>query len=143
MNKSRVLFLCTGNSCRSQIAEAFVNAKLGEAWQASSAGSKPAGVVHPLALKVLSEIGIDHHGRPKSMDEFSGQSFDLVVTLCNQDADECPIWLGKGKKVHLPFSDPAKATGSETAQLTAFRNVRDGITAELAKLLSHGETIGE
>ena len=79
----RVLFLCTGNSCRSQMAEAIVNARLGGAWQAVSAGTKPAGFVHPKALTALSEIGIQHTGRSKRADEFQGEEFDLVVTVCD------------------------------------------------------------
>jgi arsenate reductase (thioredoxin) len=136
MDKSRVLFLCTGNSCRSQIAEAIVNAHLGDRWEAFSAGSHPVGYVHPLALKALSELGIHHHGRSKSMDEFRGQSFDVVVTLCNQADDECPVWLGKGRMLHQPFPDPACVTGSEDEKLEAFRDVRDGIAKEIAALLA-------
>jgi arsenate reductase len=136
MNKSRVLFLCTGNSCRSQIAEAIVNAHLGDRWEAFSAGSHPVGYIHPLALKVLSEMGIDHHGRSKSMDEFQGQSFDVVVTLCDQADDECPVWLGKGRILHRPFPDPANVTGSEVEKLTAFYEVRDGIAKDIAVLLA-------
>jgi arsenate reductase len=136
MDKSRVLFLCTGNSCRSQIAEAIVNAHLGDRWEAFSAGSHPVGYIHPLALKVLSEMGIDHHGRSKSMDEFQGQSFDVVVTLCDQADDECPVWLGKGRILHRPFPDPANVTGSEVEKLTAFYEVRDGIAKDIAVLLA-------
>ena len=136
MIKSRVLFLCTGNSCRSQIAEAIVNARPGDHWEAFSAGSHPVGYIHPLALKVLSEIGIDHHGRSKSMDEFRGQEFDVVVTLCDQADDECPVWLGKGKIWHRPFPDPACVTGCEDEKLAAFRDVRDGIAKEIAALLA-------
>jgi len=136
MDKSRVLFLCTGNSCRSQIAEAIVNAHLGDRWEAFSAGSQPVGYIHPLALKVLSEMGIDHHGRSKSMDEFQGQSFDVVVTLCDQADDECPVWLGKGRILHRPFPDPANVTGSEADKLAAFYEVRDGIAKEIAVLLA-------
>jgi arsenate reductase len=136
MDKSRVLFLCTGNSCRSQIAEAIVNAHLGDRWEAFSAGSHPVGYIHPLALKVLSEMGIDHHGRSKSMDEFQGQSFDVVVTLCDQADDECPVWLGKGRILHRPFPDPANVTGSEAEKLAAFYEVRDGIAKEIAVLLA-------
>ncbi len=136
MNKSRVLFLCTGNSCRSQMAEALVNARLADRWEAFSAGSRPTGYVHPLALKALSELGIDHHGRSKSMDEFLGQSFDVVVTLCDQSDDECPVWLGKGRIIHRPFSDPVQVTGSDTEKMLAFREVRDGIAAEVARLLA-------
>lgn len=137
MNKSKVLFLCTGNSCRSQIAEAIVNARFGTRWEAFSAGSHPAGYVHPLALKVLSEVGIQHPGRSKPMDEFIGQAFDMVVTLCDESEDECPVWLGKGRIVHKPFPDPAKVTGSELEKLAAFRAVRDQIATEIANLLDH------
>ena len=100
----RVLFLCTGNSCRSQMAEAIVNARMGGEWQAVSVGTKPAGYIHPKALEVLSEIGIQHTGRSKLADEFQGVDFDLVVTVCDSAAEECPIWLGKGKRVHHSFT---------------------------------------
>lgn len=89
--KKKVLFLCIGNSCRSQMAEAIVNARLGETWEAFSAGSRPTGFVHPKALAALAEIGIRHAGRSKSMDEFRGTAFDLVVTVCNSAAEECPV----------------------------------------------------
>jgi arsenate reductase len=136
MSESRVLFLCTGNSCRSQMAEAIVNARLGEHWQAFSAGSRPTGSVHPLALKALAEIGIDHHGRSKSMDEFTGQSFDLVITLCEDSDDNCPVWLGKGKQLHRPFPDPSKLTGTDQHNMQAFRQVRDDIASALMEILS-------
>jgi arsenate reductase len=135
MTTKKVLFLCTGNSCRSQMAEAIVNARLGEQWVAFSAGSRPAAAVHPLAIKVLSEIGIDHDGRPKSLVEFSGQPFDLVITLCEDSDDNCPVWLGKGQKLHHPFPDPAKVKGSEDEVLMAFRQVRDGIAEQITPLL--------
>jgi len=121
----RVLFLCTGNSCRSQLAEALVNHDLGEQWTAFSAGTHPAGYVHPLALQVLSEIGIEHIGRSKGVDEFVGQAFDLVVTVCDDAAEECPIWLGGGRRVHIGFRDPAKAQGTPEEVLAVFRSVRD------------------
>ncbi len=111
MDKRRVLFLCTGNSCRSQIAEAIVNARLGDVWEAYSAGTQPAGYVHPLALLALREIGIEHDGRSKSADEFRTVPFDLVVTVCDDAAENCPVWLGQGRRVHLGFPDPAKAIG--------------------------------
>ncbi len=135
MDKLRVLFLCTGNSCRSQMAEAIVNSRFSEQWEGFSAGSHPAGLVHPLAIKALSEIGIEFHGRSKSIDEFRGQSFDLVITLCSQDESECPVWLGKTRQVHVPFPDPAKVSGTKTQQLDAFRSVRDGILSQLTILL--------
>ncbi len=136
MAKSRVLFLCTGNSGRSQMAEAIVNARLGEQWQAFSAGSRPAAAVHPIALQVLSEMGIVSHGRPKSMAEFAGQSFDVVITLCEDADDECPVWLGKGRQLHQPYPDPAKVSGSDEEILKAFRQVRDKIAAEIPGMLS-------
>ncbi len=136
MSKLSVLFLCTGNSCRSQMAEAIVNARLGEQWQAFSAGSRPAVSVHPLAVKVLAEIGIEHHGRPKSIGEFAGQAFDVVVTLCEDAEDECPVWLGKGKKLHQPFPDPAKVTGSDEEIMQAFRRARDDIAARIVPHLT-------
>jgi arsenate reductase len=128
--KRKVLFLCTGNSCRSQMAEAIVNAKLGEMWEAVSAGTKPAGYVHSKALAVLSEIGIQHEGRSKLADEFKGVDFDLVVTVCDSAAEECPVWLGKGKRTHHSFPDPAI-----TDNMDDFRKVRDDIEIEITKLL--------
>ncbi|NTW44905.1 MAG: arsenate reductase ArsC, partial [Anaerolineaceae bacterium] len=82
MKKQKVLFLCTGNSCRSQMAEAIVNTQMSDQWNAASAGTQPAGYVHPLAIKVLNEIGISHHGVSKSVEEFRSEIFDLVVTVC-------------------------------------------------------------
>jgi arsenate reductase len=131
----KVLFLCTGNSCRSQMAEAIVNARLGDRWQAFSAGTKPAGFVHPRALEALREIGIQHQGRSKQADEFRGVDFDLVVTVCDSAAEECPIWLGKGKRVHHSFPDPAKAEGTDEEIMGIFRAVRADIEREMIELL--------
>ncbi len=128
--KRKVLFLCTGNSCRSQMAEAIVNARLGDSWEAYSAGTKPAGYVHPKALAALAEIGIRHEGRSKLADEFRHVDFDLVVTVCDSAAEECPLWLGKGHRVHRSFPDPAKTEAMED-----FRNVRDAIEREILPLL--------
>ena len=133
--KRKVLFLCTGNSCRSQMAEAIINARLGETWQAVSAGTKPAGYVHPKALEALAEIGIQHTGRSKLADEFKGVDFDLVVTVCDSAAEECPVWLGKGKRVHHSFPDPSKAEGTDEDVMNVFRAVRDDIEQEMVKLL--------
>jgi arsenate reductase len=133
--KRKVLFLCTGNSCRSQMAEAIVNARLGDEWQAVSAGTKPAGYVHPKALAALAEIGIQHAGRSKPADEFRGVDFDLVVTVCDS-AEECPVWLGRGKRVHQGFPNPAKAKGTDEQLMDAFRAVRDDMERELVKLIS-------
>ena len=126
----RVLFLCTGNSCRSQMAEAIVNARMGDSWQAVSAGIKPAGYIHPKALEAMSEIGIQHTGSSNRADEFQGVDFDLVVTVCDSAAEECPIWLGKGKRVHHSFTDPAL-----TDDMNVFRAVRDDIEKEMIALL--------
>ncbi len=124
--KKRVLFLCTGNSARSQMAEALVNHELGERWQALSAGVAPAGYVHPLAVRVMDEIGVSLSShRSKSVDEFRDTTFDLVVTVCDHAAETCPLWLGRGRVVHLGFPDPAAATGSDDERLAVFRRIRD------------------
>ena len=135
-NKKRnVLFLCTGNSCRSQMAEAIVNARLSDEWRAFSAGTEPSGYVHLKAIQVLDEIGIAHVGKSKSADLFRDRDFDLVVTVCDDAAENCPVWLGKGKRVHLGFPDPAKAKGTDAEQLAVFRSVRDAIARKVPKLL--------
>ena len=133
----RVLFLCTGNSCRSQMAEALVNHDLGQNWTAFSAGARPAGFVHPLALQVLSEIGIEHHGRSQSVDEWRGQEFDLVITVCDDAAEECPLWLGQGRRVHIGFPDPALATGTPEEIRAIFRQVRDDIRTRVVEFLGN------
>lgn len=135
MGKQRVLFLCTGNSCRSQMAEAIVNARMGDRWAAFSTGTQPAGYVHPLALAALAEIGIQHQGRSKLADEYRGVNFDLVVTVCDSAAEECPVWLGQGRRVHHSFPDPAKATGTEDEIMDVFRSVRDAIEHNMSQLL--------
>ncbi len=140
MERQRVLFLCTGNSARSQMAEAIVNARLRDRWKAVSAGTKPTGYVHPKAIQVLREIGIEHHGRSKSADEFRNADFDLVVTVCDGAADECPVWLGKGKRMHHSFPDPAKAQGTDEEVMDAFRSVRDAIANEIPALLNQYTT---
>ena len=112
------------------MAEAIVNARLGETWHAVSAGTKPAGYIHPKALVALSEIGIQHSGSSKRVDEFQNADFDLVVTVCDSAAEECPIWLGKGKRKHHSFPDPAR-----TDNLDDFRKVRDDIEKEIIPLL--------
>ena len=131
----KVLFLCTGNSCRSQMAEAIVNARLSTDWRAFSAGTEPSGYVHPKAIQVLNEIGIQHEGQSKSTDQFRDADFDLVVTVCDDAAENCPLWLGKGKRVHLGFLDPAKAEGTDEKKLAVFRSVRDAIMQKVPELL--------
>lgn len=123
------------------MAEAIVNARPELGWQAFSAGTKPAGYVHPLALRVLVEIGIDHQGRSKSVDELRDVPFDLVVTVCDSAAEECPLWLGRGKRVHLGFPDPAKATGSVEQVMEVFREVRDDIARKIPALMAERNQI--
>jgi arsenate reductase len=128
--KRTVLFLCTGNSARSQMAEAIVNHLRGDQWQALSAGTHPIGFVHPLAIEALKEIGIDaSKARSKSADEFRAAAFDLVVTVCDSAVEECPLWLGPGKRTHIGFPDPAKGT------LDDFRRVRDDIQRRMIGFL--------
>jgi arsenate reductase len=117
------------------MAEAIVNAQLGDDWEAVSAGTQPAGQIHPFTLRVLAEMGIHHPGRSKSADEFRKARFDLVVTVCDDAAETCPVWLEPGKRVHVGFPDPAEATGTETEILAAFRAVRDDIARKIPELL--------
>jgi arsenate reductase (thioredoxin) len=118
------------------MAEAIVNARLGDRWQAFSAGTQPSGLVHPKALQVLKEIGIDHHGTSKSADGYRTFPFDLVVTVCDDAAENCPFWLGQGIRTHLSFPDPAKAQGSDEEVLAVFRSVRDDILQKVPALLA-------
>jgi arsenate reductase len=140
MSKKQVLFLCTGNSCRSQMAEGLVNHFLGEEWEAQSAGTHPSGYVHPLAVQAMAELGIDISAqRSKSVDEFRDAHFDLVITVCGDAAENCPIWLGRGQKVHIGFFDPAKATSSHNERMAVFRQVRDEIRRRVLSYLTDGE----
>jgi arsenate reductase len=125
--KKKVLFLCTSNSCRSQMAEGIVNHFLGDRLDAVSAGTE-VSYVNPRAIAVLREIGIDISGhRSKNMDEFAGQSFDYVITLCGDANEKCPLFFDGVQRTHLGFPDPAKATGSEEEIMYEFRRVRDEI----------------
>jgi len=134
--KRRVLFLCTGNSARSQMAEGLVNAFLGERWEAFSAGTQPAGYVHPLAIEVMAEISVAiARQASKHLDVYRYEDFDLVITVCDDAAKNCPVWLGKGRRLHVGFPDPAAATGTHEARLEAFRRVRDGIRERVFPLL--------
>jgi arsenate reductase len=130
-----VLFLCTGNSCRSQMAEAVVNAHYPE-WKAYSAGIKPTGYVHELAIEALREIGITHSGHSKHINDLTTKDFDLVVTVCDSAAEECPVWPGKaGRRVHHGFVDPAKAEGTAKERMALFRQVRGEMLEVIPKLL--------
>jgi len=135
--KKKILFLCTGNSCRSQMAEGLVNHFLGDEWQAYSAGTDPAGYVHPLAVQAMSELDIDiSRQRSKPAGEFQAVEFDTVVTVCDQAAENCPVWLGRGRKAHIGFEDPARATGTAEERLAVFRQVRDEIRRQILSLLA-------
>lgn len=136
MNKKRVLFLCTGNSARSQMAEGLVNHFLDGEWEAISAGTRPSGYVHPLAIKAMAELGIDiSDQRSKSTDEFRNTDLDLVITVCDNAAKNCPAWLGKGYVTHIGFTDPADAQGDENKRLEVFRRVRDAIQSQVLDYL--------
>jgi arsenate reductase len=131
----KVLILCTGNSCRSQMAEALINEKLGDTWQAFSAGTDPAGYVHPKAIKALEEIGIHHSGDSKHIDDLPTKEFDSVITVCDDAAETCPVWLGKGVRHHIGFPDPAKAKGTDEEIIAVFRKVRDNIEERVLSYL--------
>ena len=136
MSKSRVLFLCTGNAARSQMAEALVNHLWVHSWEAHSAGTVPAGQVHPMAVRALEEIGAPTDGlRSKSPEEFKDCQFDLVVTVCDSAAENCPVWLGRGRRVHAGFPDPAAAAGSCEERMQVFRQVREDIRSEVGAIL--------
>ncbi len=124
----KILILCTGNSCRSQMAEGFLKS-YNNNLNVYSAGTSPANEMHPKAIRVMAEEGIDISSHnPKLVDEFLKDSFDYVITVCGDAKENCPIFLGDVKKrLHIGFEDPAKATGSEEEILKEFRRIRDEI----------------
>jgi len=129
--KKSVLILCTGNSARSQMAEGLLRHDAGAQFEVSSAGVE-ASFVRPQAIKVMSEIGIDiSHHRSKSVNEFLGQEFDYVITVCDNANERCPIFPGKTERIHWSFDDPAAVTGEEEVILDGFRRVRDEIRERL------------
>jgi len=133
-SKIRVLFLCTGNSCRSQIAEGWARHLKGDCIEAFSAGAHPCGL-HPKAIRVMGEAGVDISGqRSKHVGEFRGQEFDYVVTLCGGAREMCPVFPGKTKVIHRGFDDPAAGGGIEDEVLERFRRVRDEIRRFVAGL---------
>jgi arsenate reductase len=134
--RKRVLIVCTGNSCRSQMAEGWVNHLLGNRWQARSAGIVPAEHVHPLAVRVMAEAGVDISGHvPQHVDRFVREPWDLVVTVCDSAAETCPVVPGHVERRHVSFADPAKATGSEDERLAVFRTLRDEIRDRLLAVI--------
>jgi arsenate reductase (thioredoxin) len=138
----RILILCTGNSCRSQMAEAFLKL-LAPSLEVASAGTKAAPHVHPKAIRVMEEIGIDLRKKyPKTVDQFISQSFDYVITVCDNARESCPVFLGDVKhRLHIGFDDPAGATGTDDEILREFRRIRDEIKNEFYRFYS--ETIAK
>jgi arsenate reductase len=129
--KKRVLILCTGNSARSQMAEGLLQHDAGDKFEVESAGTK-ASFVRPEAIAVMREAGIDVTGhRSKNVDEFQGQDFDYVITVCDNARETCPVFFGKAQKLHHDFEDPAAASGSEDQRLAVFRRVRDELRSYL------------
>lgn len=129
--KQRVLILCTGNSARSQMAEGLLRHDFGERFEAESAGIKPGGV-RPEAIAVMREIGIDISGhRSKHVNEFAGQPFDVVITVCDNAREACPIFSGVVKRIHHSFDDPAACSGLEAERLALFRRVREELRGYL------------
>lgn len=147
MKKVRILVLCTQNSCRSQMAEALIRNRYGDRVEVFSAGAQPAERVHPLAVKTLSERGIDvSDNKPKSTDQFTSQSFDFVITTCDSARDSCPVFFGPHKKLHWSLEDPAKAEGTEGEVLAVFQKTADlleehiaGLDGEIAAINKSGD----
>jgi arsenate reductase len=131
MTHRKVLFLCTGNSCRSQMAEGWLRHHAGEGTNVSSAGTKPAGL-NPTAVSVMREAGVDISGqRSKHLDELINQDFLFVITVCDAAREACPVFLGALYQLHWSFEDPAAATGTEEERLAVFRKVRDEISEQV------------
>jgi arsenate reductase len=134
--KQRILFLCTHNSCRSQMAEGLINHDLGDRFQAFSAGTE-ATRVNPLASQVLSELGIDISShRSKALDEFAGEQFDYVITLCGSANEQCPLFVGGVERIHIGFDDPSRLPGTPEEVLPEFRRVRNEIRHKLTDFLT-------
>jgi len=135
MARKRVLFLCTGNSCRSQMAEGFLRHLAGDKFEVFSAGVKPTQV-NPLAVKVMAEVGIDiSKHKSKSAMEFIGQQFDYVVTVCDNAKQICPVFPGKYEKIHWDLEDPAEVRGGEEERMVVFREIRDKIKQKIGDFL--------
>lgn len=137
--RKRVLILCTGNSARSQMAEGLLRHDGGDKFEVESAGVEPSHV-RPQAIEAMREIGIDISGhRSKSVDEFLGQEFDYVITVCDRAKDNCPVFPGAAERIHWSFEDPAAATGDDDKRLAVFRRVRDEIRERLRELASQSQ----
>ncbi len=135
----KVLFLCTGNSCRSQMAEVMLNNLGSGRYKAVSAGAKPAGYVHPLAIRALKHLGYPADGlRSKSWDEYKDQKFDLIVTVCDRAKESCPIWPGSPEVLHWSFEDPAEAPGTDDQKFPVFQKIAGEIQHRIRLLISAG-----
>ncbi|MCI0489465.1 MAG: arsenate reductase ArsC [Blastocatellia bacterium] len=135
-SKKRVLFLCTGNSCRSQMAEGFLRAMAEDRFEVSSAGTHPS-VVNHIAVRVMEEAGIDiSHHRSKSVDEMANREFDFAITVCDNARFACPVFPASAEKLHWSFEDPAEADGTEEERLAVFRRVRDEIAGRIRHFVS-------
>ena len=139
--KKSVLILCTGNSCRSQMAEGFLRS-FGSSFDVYSAGTKPAESVHPLAVKVMREEWVDISlYKPKSVDEFLQKPFDYVITVCDAAKESCPLFTGKVEhRLHIGFDDPAEVTGTQEEKLSEFRRVRNEINLQFRKFYNDNLT---
>ena len=141
---TRVLFLCTGNSCRSQMGEGFLRGLGGERFEAHSAGTEIAERVHPLAVKAMAEEGIDISAQePKSLEVYDDQTFDLVITVCDGAKQSCPMFLGANENVHWSLEDPADAEGTEEERMAFFREIRDEIRRRTEHLIETGEALND
>jgi arsenate reductase (thioredoxin) len=133
-DRKRVLVLCTGNSCRSQMAEGWINHLLGERWEARSAGTEPAARVHPLAVRAMAEAGVDiSGGTPEHVGAYLDQPWDLVVTVCDAARESCPAFPRLVPRGHVAFVDPAAAEGTDEEKMAVFRRVRDAIRDRLVR----------
>ena len=133
--KQRVLFLCTGNSARSQIAEGLLRYLASDRFEVNSAGTHPVGL-NPGAIEAMHDIGVDiSHHRSKKMNEFINEPFDYVITVCDRAKDSCPMWPHAAKLIHWSFEDPAEAKGSPEERQESFRQVREEISARIEEFI--------
>jgi arsenate reductase len=140
VTKRRVLFLCTHNSARSQMAEGFLRSLAGDRFEAASAGTE-ATRVHPLAIRVMSEVGLDLAGHnSKTFEQFLTQPWDCVITVCDNANERCPVFPARTARLHWSFEDPSAATGSEDQRLEVFRHIRGKISAQIRSWIALPET---
>lgn len=134
--KKKILILCTGNSCRSQMAEGYLRHLAGDRFEVTSAGLEPS-IVNPRAIQVMREDGVDISGHTsKDVEQFIGQKFDYIITVCDNARERCPFFPGQAERIHWSFEDPAAATGTEAEVLAVFRQVRDKIRSKIEGFLS-------